>query len=66
MRGQPFEKTGNTWWVKCTCTTWFPASEQIVRHKTVMMRCPHCKRSFLANEAADLLDPSSQHVKFEN
>jgi len=58
-----FEKSGNTWWVKCACSTWFPASEQIVQHSTVKMLCPGCKRTFASAEAADLLDPSSNHVR---
>lgn len=57
------EKSGNTWWVQCACATWFPASEQIVRHTTVKMLCPNCQRTFMADDAADLLDPSSRHVR---
>lgn len=60
---QSVEKSGNTWWVKCTCDTWFPASEEIVQHRSVKMLCPSCRRTFFASDAGDLLDPSSRHVK---
>lgn len=58
-----YEKTGNTWWVKCACATWFPASEQIVKHSTVKLLCPGCGKTFAAADSGDLVDPSSTHVK---
>jgi hypothetical protein len=52
-----WEKQGNTWWVKCHCTKSFPASDRIIQHPTVKLRCPFCTAEFLAKDAAELFDP---------
>jgi hypothetical protein len=58
MSNALYEKTGNTWWVKCSCEMWFPASEHIVRHATVKMVCPRCAKTFDAKGAADIVGPT--------
>lgn len=60
MTASMFEKSGNIWWVKCRCKTWFPANEKIIKHPSVRMLCPACKSTFAAKDAADLRDPAGQ------
>jgi len=52
-----WEKRGNTWWVQCACDTWFPVSEEMVRHRSVKLRCPKCGSVFAAPEAAAISEP---------
>lgn len=52
-----WEKRGNTWWVQCACETWFPVSEELVRHPSVKLRCPKCHSQFDASEAATISSP---------
>jgi hypothetical protein len=41
-----WEKSGNTSWVQCACTGWFPVSDPVLAAQDTLMHCPHCHRDF--------------------
>jgi len=52
-----WEKNGNTWWLECSCGTWFPVSEELARHAAAKVRCPKCEAEFKPIESARVCEP---------
>jgi hypothetical protein len=49
----PWEKSGNTSWVRCgACDGWFPVADAMLESKAVLMHCPSCHTEFTADDAA--------------
>jgi hypothetical protein len=52
------EKRGNTTWAQCAgCQGWLPVSAALLAAKTVALHCPHCQKSFLPEQAQQVVRP---------
>ncbi len=51
--GGPWEKAGNTSWVRCaSCDSWFHVAEEMLDTEGARMHCPHCHNEFTAEKPA--------------